>query len=149
MQRVIIAGYGPVGRTLADELAERNIPITILDTNPQTVLTQQSLGRTAVHGDATSPDALRAAGIHRAAALAITIPNGAAAVDACAIARTLAPDLFIIVRTNHLSQGIRALQNGADSVTVEEIAAAEALAKTVKDRLATHRSLQQISEGAD
>ncbi len=135
MQRVIIAGFGPVGRTLADELIQRDVPITILDTNPETIRTQQSLGHTAVLGDATNPTALQAAGIDKASALAITIPDGAAAVDACAAARALAPDLYIIVRTNHLSEGIRALQQGASSVTVEEIAAAEALAKTLRERL--------------
>jgi CPA2 family monovalent cation:H+ antiporter-2 len=148
MHHVIIAGYGPVGRTLADELAERNIPITILDTNPQTVRTQQSLGRAAVRGDATDPDALHAAGIRRAGALAITIPDAATAIDACAVARSLAPDLYIIVRTSHLSQATRAIQNGADSVTVEEIAAAEALARTVRERMLLPR-VEQVCEGAD
>lgn len=148
MHHVIIAGFGPVGRTLADELAERNVPVTILDTNPQTVRTQQTLGRTAIRGDAMDPDALRAAGIHRAAALAITIPDAATAIDACAVARFLAPELYIIVRTNHLSQATRAIQNGADSVTVEEIAAAEALVRTVRERVLLPR-VEQVCEGAD
>lgn len=147
MQRVIIAGFGPVGRALADALSRHGVPFTIVETNAETVRAQQALGRHAVHGDATDPDTLRAAGIADAAAIAITIPDSDAALEACRTARSLAPDAYIAARVAHMSQAMLARQFGADSVTVEEIATAEALADSVSRVLASTR--QHLAEGAD
>jgi ribosomal subunit interface protein len=135
-KRVIIAGYGPVGRALADELLKLAIPFTVVDTNPDTARTQEGLGVPVLCGDATDPVVLRAAGIETAAAFAVTIPNGYEAVRACAAARTLAPDVHIAVRTTFLSQGLGALRAGANTITVEEIATAEAMAREVSQQIA-------------
>ncbi len=146
-QRVIIAGFGPVGRALADELSRRHVPFTIIEANPQTVRAQQALGRHAVHGDATDPAVLRQAGIDRASALAITIPDPDAALRACRAARSLAPGIHITARVTHMSQAMLAHEAGADSVTVEELATAQALAESFTDLLPRPRHL--IAEGAD
>lgn len=79
---VIIAGFGPVGRVLAEALSKRGVPITVVDTNAETVRTQACLGVQVLCGDITDPEVLRGAGIELAAALAVTIPDGAEAVRA-------------------------------------------------------------------
>lgn len=129
--RVIIAGYGPVGRALADELRKLRVPFAVVDTNPGTARALQSLGVPVLCGDATDPEVLRAVGIETAAAIAITIPDGDEAVRACAAARIQAPEVQIAVRTTFLSQGLSAIRAGANSITVEEIATAEAMARSV------------------
>lgn len=128
---VIIAGYGPVGRTLARALGQNGVPVTIIESNARTVATQTLLGRTIVHGDATDPAVLASAGIHDAAALAITVPDDAVVCRASEAARTLAPEVFIAARTRHLSRALRARQMGADAVTVEEMVTADAMAASV------------------
>lgn len=133
---VIIAGYGPVGRALADSLVRLDIPFTVVDTNPATFRTLTGLGVPVHCGDATDPAVLRAAGIEEAAAIAITIPDGDDAVRACAAARSVAPGVHIAARTTFLSQGLGALRAGANSITVEEIATAEAMATQVTRHLA-------------
>ena len=145
-QRVINAGYGPVGRTLADALAERGLHLTIIDANPDTIRTQTSLGREAIHGDVADPRILEEAGVHDATALVVAIPDADKAIEACSVARSLVPDLFIAVRTGFLSEGIRAMQTGADSVTIEEIATAESLASSVLGHLSPPH---EVCEGAD
>ncbi len=132
---VIIAGYGPVGRALADRLTKLRIPFTVVDTNPATARAQENLGVQVLCGDATDREVLRAAGIERAAAIAITIPDGDQAVRACAVARDLSMHVHIAARTTFLSQGLGALRAGANSITVEEVATAEAMAHEVTRRL--------------
>jgi ribosomal subunit interface protein len=139
---VIIAGFGPVGRALADELTRHGVPITVVDTNAETIRRQDGLGIPVLCGDITDPAVLRRAGIETAAALAVTIPDGAEAVRACAAARALSPDVHISARTTFLSQGLEAMRAGANSITVEEIATASALARVVTQQLTgkLHRS---------
>ncbi len=135
-RKVIIAGYGPVGRALAEELVRQGVPFTVVDTNPETARKQEGLGVPALCGDITDPAVLRAAGLEDAAAIAITIPDGNEAVRACAAARGISPSVYIAVRTNFLSQGLGALRAGANSITVEEIATANGMAGEVARHIA-------------
>ncbi len=132
---VIIAGFGPVGRALADELTRHGVPITVVDTNAETIRRQGGLGIPVLCGDITDPAVLRRAGIETAAVLAVTIPDGTEAVKACAAARALSPDVHISARTTFLSQGLEAIRSGANSITVEEIATASELARVVSQQL--------------
>lgn len=134
--RVIIAGYGPVGRALAEQFARHKVPFIVVDTNPATARSQKRLGISVLCGDATDPAVLRSAGGETAAAIAITIPDGEEAIRACAAARGLSSTMHIAARTTFLSQGRGALRAGADSITVEDIATAESMAREVESRLA-------------
>lgn len=131
MQHVIIAGFGPVGRVLADALQRDSIPFTIIEINAATVRIQRSLGRSIVHGDAMDSDALKAAGIADASAVVITIPDPATATQICQLARSLAPNALIAIRTRHLSEANLARQLCADITVVEEIETAKAIATVV------------------
>ncbi|HRJ49688.1 MAG: cation:proton antiporter [Phycisphaeraceae bacterium] len=137
--RVIIAGYGPVGRSLADRLGKRGIPVTVIEMNPKTVERQATLGRSILYGDVTNPEVLESAGIRTADALVITVPDEMAVMRACQVARSLAPEIFIATRTTYLSQAIKARQLGADSVVVEEIVTAESMTALVTGLLEARR----------
>lgn len=135
-KRAIIAGFGLVGRAVADELKRLNISTTIVEMNPATVQKQSELGRHIVFGDVASPEVLETAGIEGADALILTIPDTETVMRACKLARELHPGLFILVRLNYVSQGIAAASIGASGVVVEEMATAEAMEKIVKKVLA-------------
>lgn len=134
-QHVIVCGYGPVGRLVAGQLEAMDVDITIIDLNERTVQTQRGLKRRILHGDATSPETLRAAGIDRADALILTMPNEDAAHKACQVARSLCPNIFIAARTRYLSKGMLVTQAGADQVIVEEVVTAEAMQHAVVHNL--------------
>jgi len=134
-RRVIIAGYGVVGRAVADRLEKAGVETVLVEMNPATVQRQSTLGRRIIYGDISAPDVLEAAGIHEAAALVVTVPDQEAAVRACAVARSLEPGLFIAARTSMLSQGMLASRAGADHVTIEEVATADSMQKAVVDWL--------------
>ncbi len=131
----IVAGYGPVGRLVAERLEEHGLAVTILELNLDTVERQLDLNRRVCYGDVLDPQSLRTAGIERSDALILAIPNEQAAVEACRIARELQPDIFIAARTNFFSQGMLASKAGADAVVVEEVVTAEAMRQAVVDAL--------------
>jgi CPA2 family monovalent cation:H+ antiporter-2 len=134
-RRVIIAGFGPVGRTLADRFEVQRVRTTIIELNPSTVKRQYTLGRTVVYGDATNREVLEQAGIHDADAIILTIPDDEATMRACQLARELNPHIFIAARASFLSGKFTAMTLGADSVTVEEVATATAMEREVLDAL--------------
>ena len=132
---IIIAGYGVVGRSLADRLDVRKIPFCIVDMNRQTVETQRKLHRRAVYGDISNPEVLESAGVEHADAILLTIPDDDATLRACTVIRNARPDIFISARTGFLSKAFIAQQLGADHVVVEEVATAEMMAREVMARL--------------
>jgi CPA2 family monovalent cation:H+ antiporter-2 len=136
----IVCGFGVVGRAVCDELDQAGVRVTLIEMNPQTVRTQQRLGRRAIYGDASNPEILDAAGVREAGALIVTIPDEEAAVRACATARRINPDLFIALRTNFAGRGLIARAAGADFVVVEEIAVAEAMQRQIMERLRSRQA---------
>lgn len=132
---VIIAGFGVVGRALADRLRVANVPMCVVDMNRQTVDTQRKLGRRAVYGDVSNPEVLEAAGIEHADAVMLTIPDDEATLRACEAIRRIRPDVYIAVRTSFLSKAMEATMLGADQVIVEEVATAETMARQVLEAL--------------
>jgi monovalent cation:H+ antiporter-2, CPA2 family len=131
----IVAGFGPVGRAVADVLERRGIALTIIELNPRTVRRQSGLGRRMVYGDASNTEVLESAGLTEADAVILTMPDEEATLQACRVIRGLRPDIFIAARANVLSKALQAMQLGADHVVVEEMAAAEAMAAQVLHKI--------------
>lgn len=131
----IIAGFGPVGRAVADTLERQGVRIVIVELNPRTVEKQHGLGRTIVYGDASNREVMERAGVARAEAVILTMPDEESVLRSCRIIRLLHPDIFIAARVNMLSKGLQAMQLGADHTVVEEMATAEAMAKEVMLKL--------------
>lgn len=129
--RAVIAGFGPVGRAVADRLDLLGIPYTIIELNPETVERQRALGRSVVYGDATNIEVLEAVRIEGASVVVLAIPDDEATIRACRVIRARTPDAFIVARTNVLRQGLVVRDAGASAVTVDEIAAAESLTREV------------------
>jgi Kef-type K+ transport system membrane component KefB len=127
----IIAGFGPVGRAVADTLEKRGVIVTVIELNPRTVEKQHAMGRSIVYGDAGNPEVLHKAGLDRAEAIVLTMPDEEAVLRACRIIRQIKPEIFIAARLNVLSKALQAMQQGADHTVVEELATAEAMSRQV------------------
>jgi CPA2 family monovalent cation:H+ antiporter-2 len=124
---VIIAGFGLNGRNLAAALAEFGVPHVILELNPETVRSQRAAGLDIRYGDCTRAAVLEHAGLPRARALVIAISDPANTRRSVRVARELAPDVQILVRTEHLSE-VEELQTlGANVVIPAEFETALAL----------------------
>jgi CPA2 family monovalent cation:H+ antiporter-2 len=122
---VIIAGYGIVGRCVAESLAARKMAFCIVELNPTTV-SRLTYGQVPIiKGDIRQPEILEQAGLHRATALALAMPDEKQVLEALKVARGLRPDLPIIVRTTFSSAGMQAAQLGATTVVSEQVVARE------------------------
>lgn len=130
-EHIIIAGFGPIGRAVAEHLEAAGRAYTVVEMNASTVKRQASLGRHVVYGDVSNPDVLRQTGVDRASAVILTIPDDAAMLRAVRAIRLLAPDTFIAARANFMSKALQAKQIGANYVVAEELATAEAMAQQV------------------
>ncbi len=122
--RVIIAGFGPPGRWVAEIFQRHKIEFVVVDLNESTVRSQDNLGIPAIAGNIADPEVLKQAGIERAAFLLLTVPDEKAVVEATRVARELNPDVYIVARTTHTSTGMAARQMGADEVVKAEQAVA-------------------------
>ncbi|CAG0967666.1 Glutathione-regulated potassium-efflux system protein KefC [Phycisphaerales bacterium] len=142
--RAIVAGFGPVGRAVADLLARDGVDVTVIEMNPKTVQKQTSLGRRIVYGDASNPSVLESAGLECADAVVLTLPDDEVVLRSCTMIRAHNPGVFIAVRTGALSLGLRAMQLGADHAVVEEMVTAEAMSRQVLDKVRLRRHGEDV-----
>lgn len=131
----IVAGYGPVGRLVSQQLNQAGFDVVIVELNLKTIEKQLNLDKRVVYGSATDPNILKLAGIEHANAFALTIPDEREVVRACRLARELNPKIRITARTNYMSQGMQAQMAGADAVIVEEVVTAQAMRDAVLNSL--------------
>jgi len=132
---VIIGGFGPVGRRIAQELEQAGLSYSVIELNPDTVIEQLRQRRSMVFGDVANLRVLESAGIGHADALILTVPDEEAVLRACEVARRRSPTMFIAARTGLLSKSRAVTDIGADHVTVDEVAAAESMVRAIMDHL--------------
>lgn len=135
-RRVVIAGYGPVGRVVADKLSAAGFQITIVEINPETVRRQAGIGRRVIFGDITNEEVLHSAGVADADGVLLTMPDDEAVLRATRHIREMNGSCYIAARTHYLSGAFLAKEAGADHVTVEEMATAEAMARQIAQKFA-------------
>ena len=145
-KHVIIAGYGPIGCLIADELEREGINYTVVELNPATVREQSRRGRPVIFGDVSNLEVLESAGIGSAHALVLTIPDEEAVLRTCAVARRRAPDIFIAARTRVVSKRAGLMEVGADSVTVDETSAATEMLRVVMDRIGVNMDNERLAD---
>ena len=118
---VLICGYGRCGQNLARMLEREGIPYMALDLDPDRVRQAAAAGNSVVFGDATRLQALTAAGLARAAAVAVTYLDTPAALKVLMHARAHAPHVPVVVRTQDDADLDRLQAAGATEVVPEAI----------------------------
>lgn len=118
---VLVIGYGVTGRNIHRMLGDMPTREVIIETNPHTVRRERERGLRIFYGDACRPEVLLHAGIRSAVAVAVTVPDPAAAEAIVYQCRQLNPDAGIIVRTRFTREiePLKAL--GATHVIPEEV----------------------------
>ncbi len=131
---VIIGGYGFTGYDLALALKNCGIPYIIIDINPENVRRARENKEPVYFGDITSPEVMSHLGVERARELVIAINDPSAIERAIRAAKSAAPGLYILVRTNYILDVERLLNAGAAEVIPAELEAAAKLTEKVLNR---------------
>jgi CPA2 family monovalent cation:H+ antiporter-2 len=117
--RVVIVGYGPVGRTLSRLLRANAIEVAVIDMNLETVRELRAQGEPAIYGDAAQREILHQAGLETARGL-ILAASGLPAQPIVEAARELNSHLRILTRTEYLRDAETLRRSGAQSVFTSE-----------------------------
>jgi len=97
---VIVCGYGLVGEKIVDILLQHNIDIVVVDSDKSKIDLLNERGVRAVFGDATSSKVLKAAGVEKAAAIAVAMDDDAKNLFTVITARSLNDKIIIATRAN-------------------------------------------------
>ena len=116
---VIVCGFGRSGQNLARLLAREDIPFIALDSDPQRVREAAGDEGQVIYADAGRREALIAAGVSKARAVAITFADTPTALRILHHVRALKADLPVIVRTRDDSELDLLLDAGATEVVPE------------------------------
>jgi CPA2 family monovalent cation:H+ antiporter-2 len=118
-EHVIICGFGRSGQNLARLLEKEEISFIALEADPQRVREAAADGSSVVYGDAGRREALIAAGLPKAKAIAVTFADTATALKILHHVQQLRHELPVIVRTVDDAELDRLTQAGATEVVPE------------------------------
>jgi CPA2 family monovalent cation:H+ antiporter-2 len=104
IDRVVIAGYGRVGKNVAQGLQDAGIQYIIVDIDPERVSEARSSGRPRIYGDATNINVLSKADIGRAKALVVTYPDPMAVITTVKTALSINPMIKILARVHRAKE---------------------------------------------
>ncbi|ABE38971.1 cation:proton antiporter [Rhodopseudomonas pseudopalustris] len=129
--RIIVVGYGRVGRILGDILRKQDKPFIGIEIDPEAVAKARRAGHNLVYGDATQRAFLRKCGLADAPVLVVTMHDAAAAEHVVAAARAERADIPVIVRARDAEHAVRLFKLGASDVVREVLEASFEIASTV------------------
>jgi CPA2 family monovalent cation:H+ antiporter-2 len=129
--RVLIAGYGRVGRLVGDMLRRHDIAWVAVEQDARLVEAARRAGDELFFGDAARPDFLARCGLAEAPALVVTMddPDGAEAI--VSVARSLRPDLTIVARARDARHAQRLYDLGATDAVPETVEASLQLSEAL------------------
>ena len=134
--QVVLVGYGRVGRRIAEALRERGIPFVVAEQNREQVEDLRKQGIAAVSGNAADPASLIQAHIADAAMLVIATPDPVGVRQMAETARTLNPDIEIVLRTHSEDESLLLRKDHVGTVFFGEEELAKGMMNHVLQRFA-------------
>jgi CPA2 family monovalent cation:H+ antiporter-2 len=131
---LVVIGYGRVGSVVADDLASRGVPFLVIEDAEDRVRRLRDKGIETIVGNAAAPQVLALAGLERATALMVAIPNGFEAGQAIEQARKINPGLLIVARAHSDEEVEHLMHHGATLVIMGEREIALGMLKMLGDR---------------
>jgi voltage-gated potassium channel len=122
-EHVVICGFGRNGQQAAKTLRAQKIPFVVIDKNESSLKIAQTdqPGLVYLHADATEDEVLIQAGVERARALLVTLPEDADNVFIVLSARSLNGHLQIISRASHTGASAKLYKAGASNVIMPDM----------------------------
>ena len=135
---IVLAGYGRVGRHIAEALDAQSMPYVVAEQQREAVEKLRARGIHAVVGDASEPAVLIQAHVARAQILVIATPDTFRARKMIEIARTLNPRIHIVVRSHSEDEAALLRREHAVEVLVGEQELANSMVRRVSERAGAH-----------
>jgi CPA2 family monovalent cation:H+ antiporter-2 len=129
--RVLVVGYGRVGRLVGDMLDRHDLPWIAIDRDPGFVQQGRRAGHRVYFGDASRVELLERCGLDYARAVVVTMDSPEAAEAVVATARGHRPDLTIVARARDARHAARLYELGATDAVPETIEASLQLSEAV------------------
>ena len=144
---VVVVGYGRVGQQILNVLEAIDIPCLVIEADVERVEVLNRRGILTLYGDAANSEVITHAGLERARALVVTVPEEATSAVVVAAARDQDPQLPIIVRAA-TEEGVKRLAElGAQDVIHPEMEGGLEIVRHTLLRLGL--PLQQINRYTD
>ncbi|HWI92926.1 MAG TPA: potassium channel protein [Flavisolibacter sp.] len=120
---VIVCGYGRNGQQAAKTLRAHKIPYVIIEKNDEAMRHHKHDDPSLVYlsGDATEDDLLIRAGVERARAILISLPEDADNVFIVLSARSLNSNIHIVSRASHQTATAKLYKAGANNVVMPDM----------------------------
>ena len=134
--QVVLVGYGRVGRRIGDALTAQGISFVVAEENREIVEQLRARGTPAVSGDASDPNVLIQAHVHRARMLVIATPDTLDVRRMIEIARTVNPRIETVVRTHSEEEAALLEKESAGKVFLGEHELARSMIQHVLDSYA-------------
>jgi len=129
--RLVIVGFGRVGRRVGEILESRDVPYVAVDNDALVVKRERFSGRSVFYGDARQPDVLRSLRVGEASLIIVTIDDFKAAERVVSSLHRTFPKLDILARGHNLEHCQNLRLQGAWLVVSENLEASIALAQAV------------------
>ncbi|MFC7185956.1 potassium channel family protein [Halorubrum yunnanense] len=104
----VVIGYGQVGRTVTEVVADADLPVTVVD--------REDAEGVDVVGDATEPETLRDAGVESAQTVVLALPDDTTTEFTTLVVRDLAPNTQVLARVEETASVRKMHRAGADYV---------------------------------
>ncbi|HYT91422.1 MAG TPA: potassium channel protein [Gemmataceae bacterium] len=95
---LIVCGYGRMGRLVCQEFSQQDMPFVVVESQPEALIGFDIAHGIPLHGDATSDEVLKQAGVERARGLVTVMSSDADNLYTTMSARLLNKKLFIVAR---------------------------------------------------
>lgn len=129
--RVVIVGYGRVGRLVSDMLKRHDIPFVAVDGSAQLVSKAREEGVEIYWGDAARPGFLERVGLSTSRALVVTMDAPQAVEKVVTVAHAARPELTIVARARDAMHATHLYELGVTDAIPETIEASLQLAEAV------------------
>src|SRR3990167_4839513 len=116
----LLVGYGRVGRQLAELLRERNVPLSVIDNDPDLVQQARNDGLAATRGNAASANRMAELFPEAATHALVAIPNAFEAGEIIARLRKSNPAMIILARAHSDAESRHLISQGADGAVLAE-----------------------------
>ncbi len=121
--RVIIVGYGRVGRLVGEMVARHGLPFIAIDDDARLVRREREGGAPIFYGDATRHEFLERCGLGTARGLVVTLNDPRVAEQVVSAVRAERADLTIVARARDAEQARTLYELGATDAVPETIEA--------------------------